>query len=98
MEPVMQPAVSEPPAISSYEPPQQTPFDVRPVSANEWRSAPIQPKADLDEEHESMTPPPPLLDELDVPDEWPPVPANLLEDNLAPPIPERTEAPISAVV
>jgi two-component sensor histidine kinase len=102
--PVQQTEILEP-ASSFVEPLQQVPYEVpQPFAAMEPLAA-VQPEAALapeteasvDDEDDSMAPPPPLLDDLDAPDEWPGVPANLLEDNLPPIVEAPIAPPLSSI-
>lgn len=63
----------------------ETPFETQPgASGQSAITSEEEQDAVVSFEDEGMPPPPPLLDERDVPEEWPAVPANLLEDHLAP--------------
>lgn len=80
--------------VPSYEVPQPT-AALEPLAAVPPEPVP-EPEAALDV-GDDMAPPPPLLDDLDAPDEWPGVPANLLEDNLPPIVQAPTEPSLPSI-
>ncbi|HSI65084.1 MAG TPA: histidine kinase dimerization/phosphoacceptor domain -containing protein, partial [Candidatus Saccharimonadia bacterium] len=104
-EPQAQPELHEPiepylPVASDevaalLDPPLEVPFEMQPVPAAHAGGV---MQFDTDADDDESSPPPPFLDELDSPEEWPAVPANLLEDNLAPTSPEPVPASIPAFV
>jgi PAS domain S-box-containing protein len=105
-EPLVQPELHDP--IEPYLPvthadvaalldaprPIEEPFEAQPAPAVHADNGVSSFGLDVDDEVSS--PPPPFLDELDSPDEWPAVPANLLEDTLAPAAAKLEPAPVSS--
>ena len=93
IEPCLTMASDEVAALSDA--PHEVPLEMPPAPAA-YTGSVIQ--LDTDADDEASSPPPPFLDEQDSPEEWPAVPANLLEDNLAPSASEPSPAPIPAFV
>ncbi|RBP47445.1 PAS domain S-box-containing protein [Roseimicrobium gellanilyticum] len=93
------------PIIAPQEFSHAVPFEAPPAPASEppvpgvavVETAPENAAEPKIAEDEAMVPPPLLLDEHEAPEEWPAVPANLLDESLAPSISAATPVPLAFI-